>query len=96
MASFDQKLRTLYLKETLLERSDDEHMLNASELYTILNQECDMVYRAMILVKYFTPNCGEEYYDVLYSCYCRSRKAADMDVMLEYTNEKASYKVYPF
>lgn len=55
-----------------------------------------MVYRAMILVKYFTPNCGEEYYDVLYSCYCRSRKAADMDVMLEYTNEKASYKVYPF
>ena len=29
MASFDQKLRTLYLMEILLERTDDEHMLNA-------------------------------------------------------------------
>ena len=39
MASFDQKLRTLYLMEILLERTDDEHMLNASELCTILVQE---------------------------------------------------------
>lgn len=39
MASFDQKLRTLYLMEILLERTDDEHMLNASELCTILAQE---------------------------------------------------------
>ena len=39
MASFDQKLRTLYLMEILLERIDDEHMLNASELCTILDQE---------------------------------------------------------
>ena len=31
MASFDQKLRTLYLMEIMLERTDDEHMLNASE-----------------------------------------------------------------
>ena len=38
-ASFDQKLRTLYLMEILLERTDDEHMLNASELCTILDQE---------------------------------------------------------
>lgn len=29
MASFDQKLRTLRLMEILLERTDDEHMLNA-------------------------------------------------------------------
>ena len=35
-ASFDQKLRTLYLMEIMLERTDDEHMLNASELCTIL------------------------------------------------------------
>ena len=28
MASFDQKLRTLYLMEILLERTDDEYMLN--------------------------------------------------------------------
>ena len=34
-----QKLRTLYLMEILLERTDDEHMLNASELCTILDQE---------------------------------------------------------
>ena len=39
MASFDKKLRTLYLMEILLERTDDEHMLNASELCTILDQE---------------------------------------------------------
>ena len=39
MASFDQKLRTLYLMEILMERTDDEHMLNASELCTILDQE---------------------------------------------------------
>ena len=39
MASFDQKLRTLYLMEIMLERTDDEHMLNASELCTILDQE---------------------------------------------------------
>ena len=39
MASFDQKLRTLYLMEILLERTDDEHMLNASELCTILDQD---------------------------------------------------------
>ena len=39
MASFDQKLRTLYLMEILLERTDDEHMLNASELCTVLDQE---------------------------------------------------------
>ena len=39
MALFDQKLRTLRLMEILLERTDDEHMLNASELCTILDQE---------------------------------------------------------
>ena len=39
MASFDQKLRTLRLMEILLERTNDTHMLNASELCTILDQE---------------------------------------------------------
>ena len=39
MASFDQKLRTFNLMEIMLERTDDEHMLNASELCTILDQE---------------------------------------------------------
>ena len=40
MASFDQKLRTLYLMEILLERTDDEHMLNASVRSSrILDQE---------------------------------------------------------
>lgn len=52
---------------------------------------CDMVHRAMTLVKYFTPNCGAEYYDVLYSCYCRSRKAADTDVMLELGMSRATF-----
>ena len=37
MASFDQKLRTLRLMEIMLERTDDTHMLNASELCTILD-----------------------------------------------------------
>ena len=36
MVSFDQKLRMLYLMEILPERTDDTHMLNASELCTIL------------------------------------------------------------
>ena len=36
MASFNQKLHTLYLMEIMLERTDGEHMLNASELCTIL------------------------------------------------------------
>ncbi len=39
MASFDQKLRTLCLMEILLERTDETHMLNASQLCTILAQE---------------------------------------------------------
>ncbi len=39
MASFDQKLRTLRLMEILLERTDDKHVLNASELCKILDQE---------------------------------------------------------
>lgn len=39
MASFDQKLRTLRLMEILLERTDDEHLLNASQLCAILEQE---------------------------------------------------------
>lgn len=39
MASFDQKLHTLCLMEILLERTDDTHMLNASELCMILDQE---------------------------------------------------------
>ena len=32
MASFDLKLRTLYLMEILPERTDDTHMLNASQI----------------------------------------------------------------
>lgn len=52
---------------------------------------CDMVHRAMTLVKYFTPNFGEEYYDVLYGCYCRSRKAADVDIMIELGMSRATF-----
>ena len=52
---------------------------------------CDMVNRAMTLVKYFTPNFGTEYYDVLYSCFCRHRKMADMEIMLELGMSRASF-----
>lgn len=52
---------------------------------------CDMVHRAMTLVKYFTPNFGEEYYDVLYGCYCRSRKAADVDIMIGLGMSRATF-----
>lgn len=52
---------------------------------------CDMVHRAMTLVKYFTPNFGEEYYDVLYGCYCRNRKAADVDIMIELGMSRATF-----
>ena len=37
MASFDQKLRTLYLMEILPERTDDTHMLNASQIPLMRN-----------------------------------------------------------
>ncbi len=39
MAAMDQKLRTLYLLDIMLERTDEEHLLNASELCRILEQE---------------------------------------------------------
>ena len=52
---------------------------------------CDMVNRAMTLVKYFTPNFGTEYYDVLYSCFCRHRKMTDMEIMLELGMSRASF-----
>ena len=52
---------------------------------------CDMVNRAMTLVKYFTPNFGTEYYDVLYDCFCRHRKMADMEIMLELGMSRASF-----
>lgn len=39
MAVMEQKLRTLYLMEILLERTDEEHALNATELCRILLQE---------------------------------------------------------
>ena len=37
MEIMDQKLCTLYLMEIMLERTDDTHMLNATELCTILD-----------------------------------------------------------
>ena len=52
---------------------------------------CDMVNRAMTLVKYFTPNFGTEYYEVLYGCFCRHRKMTDMEIMLELGMSRASF-----
>ena len=52
---------------------------------------CDMVNRAMTLVKYFTPNFGTEYYDVLYGCFCRHRKMTDMEIMLELGDEPGKF-----
>ena len=43
------------------------------------------------LVKYFTPNFGTEYYDVLYGCFCRHRKMTDMEIMLELGMSRASF-----
>lgn len=53
----------------------------------------DMINRAMTLVKYFTPGqrVGEEYYEVLHSCYCRTRGAADIDIMAELGMSKATF-----
>lgn len=39
MAVMDQKLRTLYLLDIMLQRTDEEHLLNASDLCRILDQE---------------------------------------------------------
>ena len=42
MASQQQKIKTLYLMQILLERTDENHMLNASELCEILLNEYDI------------------------------------------------------
>ncbi len=42
MAVQDQKLRTLYIMDILLERTDEKHMLNANEIIQILKAEHDM------------------------------------------------------
>ena len=39
MPAMNQKLRTLYLMDIMLQRTDDQHMLNASQLSKILEQE---------------------------------------------------------
>lgn len=52
---------------------------------------CDMVHRAMTLLRYFTTNFGEEYYDVLYGCYYRNRKVADVDIMIELGMGRATF-----
>ena len=52
---------------------------------------CDMVHRSMTLVLYFTQNHGEEYYEILYACYCRARKAPDTELMLELGMSKATF-----
>lgn len=39
MAAMDQKLRTLYLMDIILERTNDEYLLNASQLCSILENE---------------------------------------------------------
>ena len=50
-------------------RMNIEHLKKEMNNLMLIYGLCDMVHRAMTLVKYFTPNCGEEYYDVLYGCY---------------------------
>lgn len=52
---------------------------------------CDMVNRAMTLVKYFVPKEGDEFYDLLYSCFCRHRKASDVIIMSELGMSKATF-----
>lgn len=39
LATMDQKLRTLYLMDIMLERTDDDHLLNAIQLCSILENE---------------------------------------------------------
>ena len=39
MATMDQKLRTLYLLDVMLKRTNEEHLLNASQLCSILENE---------------------------------------------------------
>jgi len=78
MDAYDYRMNIGHLKK---------EMNNVVMIYGL----CDMVHRAMTLVKYFTPNFGEEYYEVLCGCYCRSRKAADVDIMIELGMSKATF-----
>lgn len=42
MAANDQKLRTLYLMQIMMEETDEEHILNAADLTRILKQKYDI------------------------------------------------------
>ncbi|MDO4633909.1 MAG: WYL domain-containing protein [Eubacteriales bacterium] len=42
MAAQDQKLRTLYIMNILMERTDEEHILNAADIMQILKSEYDI------------------------------------------------------
>ena len=43
MAVNDQKLRTLYLMQIMLEETDEDHILNAADLTKILKQKYDII-----------------------------------------------------
>lgn len=64
-----------------------KEMNNVMLLYGL----CDMVHRSMTLMKYFTPNFGTEYYEVIYGCYCRNRRMPDADVMIELGMSRATF-----
>ena len=51
----------------------------------------DMVHRAMALLKFYVPCSGEEYFEIIYTCYCRPRKTPDVDVMLELGMSRATF-----
>ncbi len=52
---------------------------------------CDMVNRAMTLVKYYVPRSGVEYYEILYACFCRIRKTSDTEIMQELGMSKSTF-----
>ena len=72
-------------------RMDIGHLRREMNNLMLIYGLCDMVHRAMTLLKYFTPMCGEEYYEIIYTCFCRSRKHSDADVMLELGMSRATF-----
>ena len=72
-------------------RMDIGHLRREMNNLMLIYGLCDMVHRAMTLLKYFTPKCGEEYYEIIYTCFCRSRKHSDADVMLELGMSRATF-----
>lgn len=78
MVAYDYRINLAHLRR---------EMNNVILIYGL----ADMVHRALILLKYFAPNYGVEYYEIMYACYCRCKKLPDTEIMIELGMSRATF-----